>query len=214
MTQWLGNYLDLSDLMGGETTNLHIEFAVGDVGDSIFDTHVLLDAVELLSTCVPECGDNHCGDDGCGGVCGQCFGDIACTNGNCCTPECEDQTCGDDGCGGTCGTCGEGETCNGGNCCELQCEGKNCGVDGCGGSCGTCTQDNLCVSGECTEENDVFGSPCDDDTDCGGEGFVCHDPLFSTQVCTRACQFISPGDCPEGWTCFPIPGGPLCIPSF
>ena len=24
------------------------------------------------STCVPECGDNICGDDGCGGICGAC----------------------------------------------------------------------------------------------------------------------------------------------
>tara|TARA_B100000029_G_scaffold483251_1_gene534251 strand:- start:252 stop:1214 length:963 start_codon:yes stop_codon:yes gene_type:complete len=217
MTQWLGNTLDLSDVIGTGPTKLHIEFAVDDVGDSIFDTHVLLDAVEFLSACTPECGDNICGSDGCGGVCGQCFEGVDCTNGDCCTPECDGLTCGDDGCGGVCGICGDGEICNDGNCCALQCDGKNCGSDGCGGSCGTCTEENLCVSGECTEEDDVFGSSCENDADCGGQGFICHDPFFSPKVCTRNCSVFSPGDCPDNWICSPVPGsglGSLCVPGF
>jgi hypothetical protein len=34
-------------------------------------------------TCVAECGDRVCGDDGCGGSCGSCEGAAACVAGRC-----------------------------------------------------------------------------------------------------------------------------------
>ena len=48
--------------------------------------------------CVPQCScshrglslENECGDDGCGGTCGQCFGGEVCYNGSCKPPGCVD----------------------------------------------------------------------------------------------------------------------------
>ncbi|MBM4370776.1 MAG: hypothetical protein FJ098_03935 [Deltaproteobacteria bacterium] len=64
--------------------------------------------------CVPACDGKVCGDDGCGGSCGACPGEMLCDNGLCtdCIPSCgEEQECGDDGCGGSCGECFPGLAC-------------------------------------------------------------------------------------------------------
>jgi len=52
--------------------------------------------------CMPRCDGRNCGDDGCGGTCGECTGAETCMGGTCgvCTPDCTDAMCGDDGCGG------------------------------------------------------------------------------------------------------------------
>jgi len=59
--------------------------------------------------CVPSCGERQCGDNGCGGTCGECpWGRTCAPDGRClprCRPACEDRECGDDGCGGSCGLC-------------------------------------------------------------------------------------------------------------
>jgi len=47
-------------------------------------------------SCIPACASRTCGDDGCGGSCGTCEGDLVCRNGTCGCPE------GMDLCGGTC----------------------------------------------------------------------------------------------------------------
>ncbi|NOZ85815.1 MAG: hypothetical protein GXP49_06065 [Deltaproteobacteria bacterium] len=66
--------------------------------------------------------DLECGDNGCGGSCGNCPGDQVCNKGTCgheCTPDCTGRECGDDGCGGSCGTCPVNQVeqvCNGGKC--------------------------------------------------------------------------------------------------
>jgi len=49
------------------------------------DTHPRTCA-ELLNTCKAECGDQVCGDDGCGGSCGTCTEEQDCTD----TGQCED----------------------------------------------------------------------------------------------------------------------------
>jgi hypothetical protein len=67
--------------------------------------------------CMPVCFDMECGDDECGGVCGQCLPNFECKAGECkCTPDCVDKECGDDGCGGTCSTCPPGYECQFGVC--------------------------------------------------------------------------------------------------
>ena len=97
--------------------------------------------------CTPQCAERQCGDDGCGGSCGDCEEGLICDaeSGTCyeCQPDCEGRDCGDDGCGGSCGECGDGWSCNefvhkcvGG--CTADCTGKTCGSDGCSGSCGDC----------------------------------------------------------------------------
>jgi hypothetical protein len=72
------------------------------------------------SGCVPECESRFCGDDGCGGSCGECEAPTVCTAGpgvsrTCiaegCQPDCAGRICGNDGCGGSCGTCGAGQVC-------------------------------------------------------------------------------------------------------
>lgn len=46
--------------------------------------------------CTPQCGPGTCGDDGCGGSCGACDGELVCRGGRCDCPD------GMDVCGGTC----------------------------------------------------------------------------------------------------------------
>lgn len=71
---------------------------------------------DSVCICQPDCNGKACGDNGCGGVCGECSGATPhCTvAGQCsatCTPKCTGKKCGDDGCGGTCGVCGAGSAC-------------------------------------------------------------------------------------------------------
>ena len=65
--------------------------------------------------CLPDCGGNECGDDGCGGSCGECEAPLdLCEAGVCVcpvAPSCDGKECGDDGCGGDCGACPEGLSC-------------------------------------------------------------------------------------------------------
>ena len=122
--------------------------------------------------CKPACGAKACGDDGCGGSCGDCKGTEACQpDGTCkCVPSCEDKECGDDGCGGPCGGCAAGVTCSpNGKCgCAADCTAKKCGDDGCGGSCGMCEAGVECsASGLCGCKPDCAGKTCGDDG-CGG----------------------------------------------
>ena len=52
--------------------------AVSDDSKSGLDTPVRIDI-----PCIPDCTDKECGDDGCGGVCGQCPPDALCVAGAC-----------------------------------------------------------------------------------------------------------------------------------
>jgi formylglycine-generating enzyme required for sulfatase activity len=96
--------------------------------------------------CTPQCDGKVCGDDVCGGSCGDC-GNCGedCVDGNCSFTNCDGKECGNNGCGGSCGDCTEPlDECVGGICvCEPTCTGKQCGSDGCGGSCGEC-DDSTC----------------------------------------------------------------------
>lgn len=79
--------------------------------------------------CEPQCSGLECGDDNCGGICGECDSDENCVSGICesnetdevttpkkCIPKCTGKTCGDNGCGGVCGTCGYKEECTNNKC--------------------------------------------------------------------------------------------------
>jgi hypothetical protein len=72
--------------------------------------------VRFTDGCVPQCDGRFCGDDHCGGQCGECAEGEACTPGGRCLPDpcipaCEGRECGSDGCGGQCGSCEGGELC-------------------------------------------------------------------------------------------------------
>lgn len=76
------------------------------------------DSKEPQDVCTADCTLRKCGDDGCGGICGQCFTLEGAVKNELCTPE------------GQCPVCG--------------CGGKVCGTDPCGSPCGTCPADYTC----------------------------------------------------------------------
>ncbi len=73
--------------------------------------------------CVPACGTNVCGPDGCGGECGACGASFVCAGGQCVEPppDC-DVLCAGTECGWqevcNCGACGDGLQCIAGTCQE------------------------------------------------------------------------------------------------
>ena len=137
-------------------------------GSNDGDNSVGQDVTEGDGECIPSCDGVTCGDDGCGGSCGNCFtleGGVdnnLCVAGQCvdCAPSCDGLACGDDGCGGNCGNCFtpeggiDNDLCNEGVCvdCAPACDGKSCGDNGCGGTCGTCAGELVCAGGECVED--------------------------------------------------------------
>ena len=145
--------------------------------------------------CTPVCENADsdekypCGDDGCGGSCGQCEPGKTC-QGHVCVDgsnaeECL-QDCTDAGyqCGALgdcdCGMCGQGFSCLAGQCkldSDCGCEGKECGDDGCGTSCGFCNK-GACSNGICVCQTDCTGKTCGPDG-CGGTCGGC----AGTQVC-------------------------------
>jgi sugar lactone lactonase YvrE len=77
--------------------------------------------------CIPDCAGKECGDDGCGGACGECDEGLFCTPAGACSsqcfPDCFGKECGDDGCGDDCGECSEGDYCSDTGECLLDCDG-------------------------------------------------------------------------------------------
>lgn len=143
--------------------------------------------------CQPNCIDNSCGDDGCGGSCGGCSAPSQCLNGFCqepgCVPDCDGKSCGPNACGGSCGNCPENQSCLDGICaessCTSQCSEKECGPDGCGNSCGSCDPGYECEEGSCTY------NPCNDDP--------CSTPPNTDipLLCTPGESCFSDQDCPK-----------------
>ena len=183
--------------------------------------------VPFVVNCTPYCLGMECGDDGCGGQCGECpAGPWLCAAGRCyCVPACNGLECGADGCGGSCGACGGGESCVGGTCvCVPDCEDRHCGDDGCGGSCGTCEAGLQCVGFLCACAPDCGGRNCGSDG-CGGSCGVCPGGAGWSCVegiceCAASCVGKacgsdgcggSCGACASGLTC--QAGQCTCVPS-
>ena len=112
--------------------------------------------------CQPVCDGLECGDDGCGGSCGECAGSKdECIDGLCiCQPDCDNKECGSDGCSGSCGNCLDPlEVCIEGDCIIPPPLGKPCTANaqcGAGGSCllGFCTF-------VCKDEGEPVDGLCD-----------------------------------------------------
>ena len=154
--------------------------------------------LEEAPACVPGCSDRKCGDDGCGGTCGECPPGWSCNGARCdefCVPACEGIECGDDGCGNSCGECPDPGPCEHGVCqCAPSCSGKECGPDGCDGSCGLCPGETYCDGGKCRELSLELGSPCAAHADCASYWCV-NDP--AGKFCSIPCF----DNCPAGYEC-------------
>lgn len=109
----------------GETTAGSWRLSLSDNGEGGRGFYVSASGFVVESSCEPDCASRTCGDDRCGGSCGECAGDSLCgPDGTCrgCSPSCVGRECGDDGCGGSCGGCDNGlfcdgwEFCRAGNC--------------------------------------------------------------------------------------------------
>ncbi len=62
--------------------------------------------------CEPDCQGKECGNDGCGGSCGQCVGGEFCdSDGSCSECSCGEKECGQNQCGASCGSCPPGTFC-------------------------------------------------------------------------------------------------------
>jgi hypothetical protein len=171
------------------------------------------------ATCSPQCLGKQCGQDGCGGQCGQCCTSQTCESGMCvggpgCEVNngpgcdgcpCEDCMCSldpfcceimwDDLCVGQCisqcGGCGS----------EANCKDKECGPDSCGGVCGVCPAEWFCVDqGHCVEfcESDCDGKNCGSDG-CGGSCGLCAEGQSCIQnLCVKPCADVEFVGCCDG----------------
>lgn len=189
--------------------------------------------------CIPACGAKQCGDDGCGGVCGDCPPDAPncvdatgqCTNQ--CIPDCALKQCGDDGCGGSCGDCpATAPNCDPSNflctaLCIPTCGDVQCGSDGCGGSCGVCDNNApYCIEGLCYADPDGTCLPACDGKQCGANGCggncgVCPptSPTCIDGLCGGTCQANCSGkQCGDdgcGGSCGDCPDwAPSCVQNF
>ena len=194
-----------------------------DCGNCGGEGRTLCNETTYTCECQPLCGMPpgfegwECGQDGCGGECGDCPGDSFCdfsqdqatagagdrydsVGGFCITcPEVCAQLELD--CGQwvspyvvvkcECGSCPDGQQCAQGKCdCEPDCQGKVCGPDGCGGNCGTgCPEGTNCASGKCV--NCVEDAQCDDGEAC------------TEDLCSQGnCEYVEAvGACDDGDVC-------------
>ncbi|MEC9072628.1 MAG: agmatine deiminase family protein [Myxococcota bacterium] len=181
------------------------------------------------AVCEPNCAGQDCGDDGCGGSCGTCPANTACSSqGLCeadaCVPNCQGKDCGNDGCGGSCGSCDVDAICNTkGQCeagpCNANCDGKQCGPDGCGGVCGACAVGQSCNDkGQCLSDGCVpscGGDVCGDDG-CGGSCGSCVGDTYCLAgqceplACVPQCQGKTCGDDGCGDACGTCGDGEIC----
>jgi hypothetical protein len=175
---------------------------------------------ECVPDCEPDCSDERCGDDGCGGSCGECEDGQVCEDAVCVPedlPVCGDEVCDDtEDCGSCladCG-CGCGEECLSGACTFTACHGLVCGDDGCGGSCGQCLVGERCEAGACVPDLTCGDAACEVGEDCSscpadcgcgcGEscmGGKCKFTACDERVCGDDGCDGSCGDCDEGEVC-------------
>ena len=172
-------------IIGGEEPLRVGDIIFGDVEKEVVDIIILNEALEVYylkvdgdryfiddpimvsnSPCVADCSGKECGEDGCGGICGECSSNYTCSDegecvSNCSLDICLNYDCGswDNGCGGTldCGSCLEGSCSSNGKCvvkesCVPDCSGKDCGSDRCGGSCGSCYRGESCENSKCVKK--------------------------------------------------------------
>ena len=147
----------------------------------------------LPDVCMPDCSGKECGDDGCGGSCGNCSGCKSVCSGG----QCEAQPQADSGCfdndicwKDSCGAWGEKVTeCGQAGCkpgskvcsgCEELCKSIECGENS-GCNCGACPSGKSCQQNKCVVE-------CGDGQ-CGAGEDYCNCPGdCAASTCAGCCQ--------------------------
>jgi len=139
--------------------------------------------------CVPQCEGKECGDDGCGGSCGECEADLPCTVSSCdqesgeCVEVLAPCCCSNDS------VCDDGHLCTVDSCNPDTLCCANAWIPGCCESGDECGDGEVCVQSACCTP-DCIGKECGDDG-CGG----------------------SCGDCPSDLMCHPdYSCGPIDCP--
>lgn len=183
-----------------------------------------VDTAAPVTPCVADCTGKACGDDGCGGSCGNCTdpAKLFCNAGQCtsCTPACSGKSCGPDGCGGSCGSCSAGASCSLGQCASVpsgaSCTGFCGKVAPSGCSCiancagqATCCLDYTVTCG-CVAN--CIGKSCGADG-CGGTCGQCG----SDQVCNSglcAADLCSGTPCNSHGSCAKTTGACACTPGY
>lgn len=100
--------------------------------------------------CVADCAGKTCGNDGCGGVCGECSAFESCEAGSCIDP---------------CASCGVEEICMSGECVNPCSNG--------GGGCWVCADFDIATAGENCPPATQFGGACKDDEACYAQNALC-----------------------------------------
>lgn len=201
---------------GGDTTSDAPDQGPGDtVGDGDAtgdDGETSTDGDVGDGGCIPTCSGKDCGDDGCGGVCGECVDGAVCdANDQCGCIADSQQVCsgGDSYYADSCGNIGNlvtgcgGNGCTDGFCdnCIPQCAGLECGDDSCGGTCGDCVGGAVCATGLCV---------CQPQSEqkCVVDALYWHDSCGFQQGFVETCEFgCANGACEP---CTPTCGAAVC----
>jgi hypothetical protein len=149
---------------------------------------------------VGNCTGKNCGDDGCGGSCGNCPGGGVCQGGRCACPTGRVQ------CAGRC--CDRGQICVAGNCLTGQGTCAN-GADSCPGDPITCNQNATCFCFQSAEGTTRCGQPRLPETDCGNctSSAICAAAFPGTPGIFCTIETIGP---PTGCGC--LAGEGACVP--
>ncbi len=173
--------------------------------------------------CQADCVGKTCGDNGCGGVCGECLDptEPICAAGKCspCIPNCAGLACGGDGCGGSCGSCPNDKLCSLGVCVAPALEASCVGYCGKVAPSGCACTAECAAKGTCCIDVDVCGciAACDGkscgDDGCGGTCGACG----NGEICASGqCKFpsCSPLTCHGHGTCNPSTVTCACEPGY
>ncbi len=175
--------------------------------------------------CEPDCdgpdGPMQCGNDGCGGSCGECGDGFSCIDGECvddgdpCEVACAGKDCGStNGC--LCGACDPGEACDDGECIPA----GEC-VPGAYKKCvgdilywfDSCDQQGppteicevACVEDECVDEDPGTGDVIDPE-DAGPDADNGGVTVFPKSEISSGCTTSPAGSTAAGWLLLLIPG--------
>lgn len=165
----------------------------GTSQDVVFDGSNDFSVGDSEVGCIPDCQGFQCGDDGCGGSCGNCPKDKVCMYGFCldkfsCSDGKMNGTESDVDCGGICGACALGKDCN----FDYDCQSGLC-------KAGTCTNPANCTNGkqDGTETDEDCGGncpPCEVGRKCE-DGADCISGLCSSGLCEECSAECTDKEC-------------------